>query len=87
MPRTRHIKTMEQTSIGANGFRLQLLLEKKLFEVCHSHHNGKSDVIDRTLFIEESDARAYLSQLMAETQERINQFTPSTNYPLITKII
>ena len=48
MPRTRHIKTMEQTSIGANGFRLQLLLEKKLFEVCHSHHNGKSDVIDRT---------------------------------------
>lgn len=87
MTRARHITTLEQTSIGANGFRLQLLLEKKLFEVCHSHHNGKSDVIDRTLFIEESDARAYLSQLMAETQERINQFTPSTNYPLITKII
>lgn len=87
MPRARHITTLEQTSIGANGFRLQLLLEKKLFEVCHSHHNGKSDVIDRTLFIEESDARAYLSQLMAETQERINQFTPSLNYPLITKII
>ena len=87
MPRTRHITTMEQTSIGANGFRLQLLLEKKLFEVCHSHHNGKSDVIDRTLFIEESDARAYLSQLMTETQERINQFTPSPSYPLITKII
>lgn len=87
MPRTRHITTLEQTSIGANGFRLQLLLEKKLFEVCHSHHNGKSDVIDRTLFIEESDARAYLDKLMAETQERINQFTPSPNYPLITKII
>lgn len=87
MPRTRHIKTMEQTSIGANGFRLQYLYEKKLFEVCHSHHNGKSDVIDRTLFIEESDARKYLEQLMAETQERINQFTPSPNYPLITKII
>lgn len=87
MPRTRHIKTMEQTSIGANGFRLQLLLEKKLFEVCHSHHNGKSDVIDRTLFVNESDARAYLQQIMAETQERINQFTPSLNYPLITKII
>lgn len=87
MPRTRHITTLEQTSIGANGFRLQLLLEKKLFEVCHSHHNGKSDVIDRTLFIEESDARAYLEQLMAETQERINEFTPSPSYPLITKII
>ena len=87
MPRTRHITTLEQTSIGANGFRLQLLLEKKLFEVCHSHHNGKSDVIDRTLFIEESDARKYLDQLMAETQERINQFTPSPSYPLITKII
>lgn len=87
MPRTRHIKTMEQTSIGANGFRLQYLYEKKLFEVCHSHHNGKSDVIDRTLFIEESDARKYLEQLMAETQERINQFTPSPTYPLITKII
>lgn len=78
---------MEQTSIGANGFRLQLLLEKKLFEVCHSHHNGKSDVIDRTLFVNESDARAYLDKLMAETQERINQFTPSPTYPLITKII
>jgi hypothetical protein len=87
MPRTRHITTLEQTSIGANGFRLQYLYEKKLFEVCHSHHNGKSDVIDRTLFIEESDARAYLSQLMTETQERINQFTPSPSYPLITKII
>ncbi len=87
MPRTRHIKTIEQTSIGANGFRLQLLLEKKLFEVCHSHHNGKSDVIDRTLFVKESDARKYLEQLMAETQERINQFTPSPSYPLITKII
>ena len=87
MPRTRHITTMEQTSIGANGFRLQLLLEKKLYEVCHSHHNGKSDVIDRTLFIQESDARAYLSKLMAETQERINKFTPSPSYPLITKII
>ena len=87
MPRTRHITTLEQTSIGANGFRLQYLYEKKLFEVCHSHHNGKSDVIDRTLFIEESDARKYLEQLMAETQERINQFTPSTSYPLITKII
>ena len=87
MPRTRHITTLEQTSIGANGFRLQLLLEKKLFEVCHSHHNGKSDVIDRTLFVKESDARKYLEQLMTETQERINQFTPSPSYPLITKII
>ena len=87
MPRTRHITTMEQTSIGANGFRLQYLYEKKLFEVCHSHHNGKSDVIDRTLFIEEHDARKYLDQLMTETQERINQFTPSPSYPLITKII
>lgn len=87
MPRTRHITTLEQTSIGANGFRLQYLYEKKLFEVCHSHHNGKSDVIDRTLFIEESDARKYLDQLMTETQERINQFTPSPSYPLITKII
>lgn len=87
MPRTRHITTLEQTSISANGFRLQLLLEKKLFEVCHSHHNGKSDVIDRTLFIEESDARKYLDQLMTETQERINQFTASPSYPLITKII
>ena len=87
MPRTRHITTLEQTSIGANGFRLQLLLEKKLFEVCHSHHNGRADVIDRTLFIEESDARKYLEQLMTETQERINQFTPSPSYPLITKII
>jgi hypothetical protein len=87
MGRPRHIKTIEQTSIGANGFRLQYLYEKKLFEVCHSHHNGKSDVIDRTLFIEESDARKYLEQLMTETQERINQFTPSPSYPLITKII
>jgi hypothetical protein len=87
MPRTRHITTMEQTSIGANGFRLQLLLEKKLFEVCHSHHNGRADVIDRTLFVNEKDARKYLEQLMTETQERINQFTPSPSYPLITKII
>ena len=87
MPRTRHITTLEQTSIGANGFRLQYLLEKKLYEVCHSHHNGKSDVIDRTLFIEESDARAYLSKLMAETQERINEFKVNESYPLITKII
>ena len=87
MPRTRHITTLEQTSIGANGFRLQYLYEKKLFEVCHSHHNGKSDVIDRTLFIEESDARAYLEQLMTETQDRINQFKVNESFPLITKII
>jgi hypothetical protein len=87
MPRTRHITTIEQTSIGANGFRLQLLLEKKLFEVCHSHHNGRADVIDRTLFVNEKDARAYLNQLMAETQERINEFKVNESFPLITKII
>jgi hypothetical protein len=87
MGRPRHIKTIEQTSIGPNGFKLQYLYEKKLFEVCHAHNNGRSDVIDRTLFVKESDARAYLSQLMTETQERINQFTPSPSYPLITKII
>jgi len=87
MGRPRNIKTLEQTSIGANGFRLQYLYEKKLYEVCHSHHNGRADVIDRTLFVKESDARKYLETLMAETQERINQFTPSPSYPLITKII
>jgi hypothetical protein len=87
MPRTRHITTIEQTSIGANGFRLQYIFEKKLFEVCHSHHNGRADVIDRTLFVNEKDARKYLETLMSETQERINQFTPSPSYPLITKII
>ena len=87
MPRTRHIKTIEQTSIGANGFRLQLLLEKKLFEVCHSHHNGRADVVDRTLFVKESDARKYLETLMAETQERINEFKVNESFPLITKII
>jgi hypothetical protein len=87
MGRPRHITTIEQTSIGANGFRLQYLYEKKLYEVCHSHHNGRADVIDRTLFVKESDARKYLETLMEETQERINQFTPSPSYPLITKII
>jgi hypothetical protein len=87
MPRTRHITTLEQTSIGPNGFRLQYLYEKKLFEVCHSHHNGKSDVIDRTLFVKESDARKYLDKLMAETQERINEFKVNESFPLITKII
>jgi hypothetical protein len=87
MPRPRHIKTIEQTSIGANGFRLQYLYEKKLYQVCHSHHNGRANVIDRTLFVKESDARAYLNQLMAETQERINEFKVNQSYPLITKII
>lgn len=87
MPRPKHITTIEQTSIGANGFRLQLLLEKKLFEVCHSHHNGRADVIDRTLFVKESDARKYLEKLMAETQERINEFKINESFPLITKII
>jgi hypothetical protein len=87
MPRTRHITTIEQTSIGPNGFRLQYIFEKKLFEVCHSHHNGKSDVIDRTLFVKESDARKYLETLMAETQERINEFKVNESFPLITKII
>jgi hypothetical protein len=87
MPRTRHITTIEQTSIGPNGFRLQYIFEKKLFEVCHSHHNGRSDVIDRTLFVKESDARKYLETLMAETQERINEFKVNESFPLITKII
>jgi len=87
MPRTRHITTIEQTSIGPNGFRLQYIFEKKLFEVCHSHHNGRADVIDRTLFVNEKDARAYLNQLMAETQERINEFKVNESFPLITKII
>jgi hypothetical protein len=87
MPRPRHITTIEQTSIGANGFRLQYLYEKKLFEVCHSHHNGRADVIDRTLFVNEKDARKYLEQLMTETQERINEFKVNQSFPLITKII
>lgn len=87
MPRPKHIRTIEQTSIGANGFRLQLNLDTKLFEVCHAHHNGKSDVIDRTYFIEEHDARKYFEQLVKETKERINEFKPQASYPLITKII
>jgi len=87
MGRPRNIKTLEQTSIGANGFRLQYLYEKKLFEVCHSHHNGRADVVDRTLFVKESDARKYLETLMAETQERINEFKVNESFPLITKII
>jgi hypothetical protein len=87
MPRTRHITTIEQTSIGANGFRLQYIYEKKLYEVCHSHHNGRSDVIDRTLFVNEKDARKYLETLMTETQERINEFKVNESFPLITKII
>lgn len=87
MPRPKYIRTIEQTSIGANGFRLQYLINQKLFEVCHSHHNGKSDVTDRTLFVEESDARKYLEQLMTEIQKRINEFQPTQSFPLITKII
>jgi len=87
MGRPRHITTIEQTSIGANGFKLQYLYEKKLFEVCHAHNNGKADVIDRTLFVKESDARKYLEKLMEETQERINEFKVNESFPLITKII
>jgi hypothetical protein len=87
MGRPRHIKTIEQTSIGANGFKLKYLYEKKLFEVCHAHNNGRADVIDRTLFVKESDARKYLDTLMAETQERINEFKVNKSFPLITKII
>jgi hypothetical protein len=87
MGRPRHIKTIEQTSIGANGFKLQYLYEKKLFEVYHAHNNGRADVIDRTLFVKESDARKYLDTLMAETQERINEFKENQSFPLITKII
>ena len=87
MGRPRHIKTLEQTSIGANGFKLQYLYEKKVFEVCHAHNNGRSDVIDRTLFVKEKDARKYLETLMAETQERINEFKANESFPLITKII
>jgi len=87
MGRPRHIKTIEQTSIGANGFKLQYLYEKKLFEVCHAHNNGRADVIDRTLFVKESDARKFLDKLMQETQERINEFKVNESFPLITKII
>jgi len=87
MGRPRHITTIEQTSIGANGFKLQYLYEKKLFEVCHAHNNGSADVIDRTLFVKESEARKYLETLMAETQERINEFKVNESFPLITKII
>lgn len=87
MPRPRHIKTLEQTSIGANGFRLQLNLDNHLFEVIHAYHNGKTDKVDRTPFVSEHDARKYLDQLMSETKERINEFKPQPSYPLITKII
>jgi hypothetical protein len=87
MGRPRHITTIEQTSIGANGFKLQYLYEKKLFEVCHAHNNGKADVIDRTLFVKESEARKYLDKLMEETQQRINEFKVNQSFPLITKII
>jgi hypothetical protein len=87
MGRPRHITTIEQTSIGANGFKLQYLYDKKLFEICHAHNNGRSDVIDRTLFVKESEARKYLDKLMEETQERINEFKVNESFPLITKII
>jgi len=87
MGRPRHITTLEQTSIGANGFKLQYLYERKLFEVCHAHNNGRADVIDKTLFVKESQARKYLETLMQETQERINQFKVNESFPLITKII
>jgi hypothetical protein len=87
MGRPRNITTLEQTSIGANGFKLQYLYEKKLFEVCHAHNNGRSDVIDRTLFVKESEARKYLETLMEETQEKINEFKANESFPLITKII
>jgi len=87
MGRPRHITTLEQTSIGANGFKLQYLYERKLFEVCHAHNNGRADVIDKTLFVKESQARKYLETLMQETQERINQFKVNESFTLITKII
>jgi hypothetical protein len=87
MGRPRHITTIEQTSIGANGFKLQYLYERKLFEVYHAHNNGGSDVIDRTLFVKESEARKYLETLMSETQERISEFKVNESFPLITKII
>jgi hypothetical protein len=87
MGRPRNIKTIEQTSIGANGFKLQYLYEQKLFEVYHAHNNGRSDVIDRTLFVKESEARKYLETLMEETQERIKEFKVNESFPLITKII
>lgn len=87
MGRPRNITTLEQTSIGANGFKLQYLYERKLFEVYHAHNNGRSDVIDRTLFVKESEARKYLETLMEETQDRINEFKVNESFPLITKII
>jgi hypothetical protein len=87
MGRPRNITTLEQTSIGANGFKLQYLYERKLYEVCHAHNNGRSDIIDRTLFVKESEARKYLDKLMAETQDRINEFKVNESFPLITKII
>ena len=87
MGRPRNITTLEQTSIGANGFKLQYLYERKLYEVCHAHNNGRSDIIDRTLFVKESEARKYLDKLMAETQERISEFKVNESFPLITKII
>ena len=84
MPRAKHIKTLEQTSVGANGFRLQHLIDKNLFEVIHSHHDGHKDKTDRTFFTNEHDAIKYYNTLMNETIETI----PNREYyPLITKII
>ena len=87
MGRPRNIKTLEQTSIGANGFRLQLLIEKELFEVCHAYHNGKADVVDRFYFLKEDEAKTKFHSLVALAIQKQNEFEPQKSFPLITKTI
>ena len=87
MPRTRHITTLEQTSIGANGFRLQYWIKSDMYETCHAHFNGKKDVDERKFFTNETEAKRYYHVLVANAIEKQKEIDPQKSYPLITKII
>lgn len=87
MPRAKHIFVHHQTSIGANGFKLQEKLDQRIFEVIHVYHNGRNDKKDVTPFTNKIDAETYYNQLTKEIKFRVSETSPTIHHQLITKII
>ena len=87
MARPKYIVVHHQTSIGANGFKLQKKLDQHIFEVIHVYHNGRNDKKDVTIFTNFTDAENYYNQLLAEVKIKISETSPAIHHQLITKII
>ena len=59
MPKRKGVYVHYQTSIGANGFRLQEKYIDRNFEIVHLYHDGKFDKKDVVIKTDIEEAKNY----------------------------